>query len=283
MLCGRARIQVADRRARDALAERDAPLQVVHQVDAEVEVGQDVAVAVLLGERLLLIGQHHAEVIVGLPFDRLRDGDDGRRHHIGGFIAHAQAGIGAHAAQFAVQLDLEIGRPGLLLHQVVGGALRAHAQAGAIVVRCPLRDAARVAAPGGERVGVEVIEQADDVDRLQQVHQPVGHIPVDVGHAPVAQGAVILRCLDAVGGLLARVHAKLEATLVEAPLTVDAPLLDLADLGLRIDAQHLRADLARHEAWVDHAVGLGEGIGRARVPDLGAHRQAVVEDHFLHP
>ncbi|MNM78140.1 hypothetical protein D3C81_900290 [compost metagenome] len=85
------------------------------------------------------------------------------------------------------------------------------------------------------------------------------------------------------GGGLAAVHAELEATAVEDPLAIHAALLDLADLGLRVDAQHLAADLARHEARVDHTVGIGGCIGGGREPDLGADRQAVVEVQLLHP
>src|SRR5690606_40308383 len=95
-------VQVAVRRTGDGLAERRAALQVSSEVDAEVQVRQDVAVAVGLAERLRLATGLVAEVVVRKPQDLGRNLDDRGRGQVGPLVAQAGDQVGREVAQHAV-------------------------------------------------------------------------------------------------------------------------------------------------------------------------------------
>src|SRR5690606_2205699 len=92
--CGRAGIQVAVRRAGDRLAERRTALELAGEVDAEVEVRQQVAVAGGLAERLGFGRGPHLEVVVRKPRDVTRHLDDRGRCQVGRLVTQADNRVG---------------------------------------------------------------------------------------------------------------------------------------------------------------------------------------------
>ena len=113
-------VQVAVRRTCNGLAVRSAALQRIGEVDAEVDVGQQVAVAAACADGLHRGAARVLEVVVGQPENPARQRDLRVGAHVGLLVAHTEARGGRQVAQLAFHHQLCVHSLRVLDHGVVG-------------------------------------------------------------------------------------------------------------------------------------------------------------------